>query len=87
MLFRSTVKRGETQLRAVVSGNISSSGVTFLLQSGSGQKSVAGTKEGANTWVATIPADAVLGSTKISAKAISSNGDEILSGIILVKVI
>lgn len=82
-----TVKRGETQLRAVVSGNISSSGVTFLLQSGSGQKSVAGTKEGANTWVATIPADAVLGSTKISAKAISSNGEEILSGIISVKVI
>ncbi len=81
------VKRGETQLKAVVSGSISPSGVTFQILNGSVLKSVVGVKEGANTWVATIPSDTALGDSKISAKAISSNGEEIISGTVKVKVI
>lgn len=81
------VKRGVTQLKAVVSGSISSSGVTFQILNGSVLKSVAGVKEGDNTWVATIPSDTALGDSKISAKAISSNGEEIISGTVKVKVI
>jgi len=82
-----TVTRGVTKMRATVSGSISSAGVSFVIIGPSGQKVVNAIIESGNTWIATIPNDLELGNTKINAKAYSSNGIEILSGIITVKVI
>lgn len=82
-----TVTRGVTKLRATVLGSISSAGVSFVLIGTSGQKVVNAVLESGNTWSVTIPNDLELGNTKINAKAYSSNGTEILSSIITVKVI
>ncbi len=82
-----TVTRGVTKLRATVLGSISSAGVSFVLIGTSGQKVVNAVLESGNTWSVTIPNDLELGDTKINAKAYSSNGTEILSSIITVKVI
>lgn len=82
-----TVTRGVTKMRVTVSGSISPAGVSFVLIGPSGQKAVNAIIESGNTWIATIPNDIELGNTKINAKAYSSNGIEILSGIITVKVI
>jgi len=82
-----TVTRGVTKMRATVSGSISPAGVSFILIGTSGQRAVNAILESGNIWSVTIPNDLELGNTKINAKAYSSNGTEILSGIITVKVI
>lgn len=81
-----TVTKGTSQMKALISGSITNAGVQFTIISSGQSKSVAATKEGATEWVAIIPANIPLGSATISASAKSSNGTDIVSNTVSVTV-
>ncbi len=85
-----TVTKGSTQMKATVTGNITSAGVTFTI-TGTGTvttppKTVKATQESAGVWVATIPSSVSVGSATISASAKSSNGTDIVSNTVSVTI-
>ena len=85
-----TVTKGSTQMKATITGNITSAGVTFTI-TGTGTvttppKTVKATQESAGVWVATIPSSVSVGSATISASAKSSNGTDIVSNTVSVTI-